>query len=108
MEKSSITPLPPDDKTWRSDLKARIQGARQQVLLSANQTQIRLYHEIEREILDRQERQGWGAKVIDQLSADLREAFPDMRGFSRRNLIYMMKFAQNCPDMQLCSRALRN
>ena len=86
-------------------LKSRIQGARQQILLAANQTQIRLYYEIGQEILERQEQQGWGAKVIDRLSADLREAFPDMKGFSRRNLIYMMKFAQSCPNMQFVQQS---
>ena len=44
---------------------------------------------------------GWGAKVIDQLSADLRAAFPDARGFSSRNLKYMKVFAQECPDLEI-------
>ena len=105
MKESSLTTLPTDYKDWLIQLKSRIQGARQQALLAANQTQIRLYHEIGREILERQEQQGWGAKVIDRLSADLREAFPDMKGFSRRNLIYMMKFAQCCPGMQFVQRS---
>jgi len=100
MKKTSLMPLPPDYKDWLTDLKSRIQGARQQILLAANQTQIRLYHEIGREILDRQERQGWGAKVIDRLSVDLREAFPDMKGLSASNLKYMRFFAQSCPDLQ--------
>jgi len=41
----------------------------------------------------RQEAEGWGAKVIDRLSADLREAFPDMHGLSSRNLLFMRAFA---------------
>lgn len=52
-------------------------------------------------ILDRQDRQGWGAKVIDRISADLRAAFPDMKGFSSRNLKYMSYFAKICPDLQI-------
>jgi predicted nuclease of restriction endonuclease-like (RecB) superfamily len=67
-------------------------------LLSANEEQIRLYHDIGREILDRQRRQGWGAKVIDRLSTDLRAAFPDMKGLSASNLKYMRFFAMECPD----------
>ncbi len=58
---------------------------------------MRLYHHIGTEILERQTRQGWGAKVIDRVSADLREAFPEMKGFSSRNLKYMKFFAQMCP-----------
>jgi predicted nuclease of restriction endonuclease-like (RecB) superfamily len=93
--------LPADYAQWLASLKQRIQGARQRGLLAANGEQIRLYHDIGREILDRQSQQGWGAKVIDQLSADLRGAFPDMKGFSSRNLKYMKAFAQQCPDLQI-------
>ena len=106
MKKTSLTTLPADYKDWLSRLKSRIQGTRQQILLAANQAQIRLYHEIGREILQRQEQQGWGAKVIDRLSADLRDAFPDMKGFSRRNLIYMMKFAESCPNLQFVQQSV--
>jgi hypothetical protein len=59
-----------------------------------------LYWDIGRMILDRQEREGWGAKVIDRLSADLREAYPDMQGFSARNLLFMRSFAEACPDAE--------
>ena len=98
MKRTSLTTLPADYKDWLTRLKARIQGTRQQILLAANQSQIQLYHEIGREILQRQEQQGWGAKVIDRLAADLREAFPDMKGFSAANLKYMRYFAQICPN----------
>ena len=104
MKKTSLSTIPADYKDWLTQLKTRIQGTRQQVLLSANQSQIRLYYEIGREILERQERQGWGAKVIDRLSADLREAFPDMKGLSSRNLKYMMYFAKNCPGIQFAQQ----
>jgi len=100
MSQSSLA-LPADYAQWVASLKQRIQGARQRALLAANGEQIRLYHDIGREILDRQGRQGWGAKVIDQLSADLRAAFPDARGFSSRNLKYMKVFAQECPDLEI-------
>lgn len=99
----SKTPLalPADYAQWLSSLKQRIGGARQRALLAANEEQIRLYHEIGREILERQSVQGWGAKVIDRLSADLRAAFPDMKGLSVSNLKYMRFFAQECPDRQI-------
>ena len=105
MKKTSLSTIPEEYKNWLTQLKTRIQGARQQVLLSANQTQIRLYYDIGREILERQEKQGWGAKVIDRLSADLREAFPDMKGFSSRNLLLMRRFAQNYPDLQIAQQS---
>jgi predicted nuclease of restriction endonuclease-like (RecB) superfamily len=90
--------LPADYFQWLANLKQRIHGARQRALLAANSEQIRLYHDIGREILERQNRQGWGAKVIDRLSADLRAAFPDMKGLSASNLKYMRYFASECPE----------
>jgi len=62
---------------------------------------VRLYHDIGREILVRQARQGWGAKVIDRLALDLAAAFPDMKGLSSRNLKYMKVFAELCPGLQI-------
>jgi predicted nuclease of restriction endonuclease-like (RecB) superfamily len=93
--------LPADYADWLAALKQRIRSARQRALLAANDEQIRLYHDIGRGILERQSRQGWGAKVIDRLAADLRAAFPDMKGFSSRNLKYMGYFAKMCPDLQI-------
>ena len=97
MSKKAII-LPPDYADWLASVKQRIAGARQRALLSANAEQIRLYHEIGRDILDRQSREKWGAKVIDHLSADLRAAFPDMKGLSSTNLKYMRVFAKECPN----------
>ena len=57
-----------------------------------------MYWTIGRDILVRQQEQGWGAKVIDRLSADLRREFPEMKGFSRTNLLYMRAFAEAYPD----------
>lgn len=94
-------PIPTDYGTWLADLKARIGGARARALMAANAEQIALYHELGREILTRQEREGWGSKVIDRLSADLRAAFPEMRGLSTRNLLYMRDFARAYPNPEI-------
>lgn len=93
--------IPGDYADWLASLKSRISGARQRATLAVNQELVRLYHQIGTEILERQNRQGWGAKVIDRLAADLREAFPEMKGFSSRNLKYMKFFAQMCPAGQI-------
>jgi predicted nuclease of restriction endonuclease-like (RecB) superfamily len=95
---SNLPTLPADYADWLTALKRRIQGARQRAVLAANAEQIRLYHDIGREILERQSQQGWGAKVINHLAVDLRAAFPDMKGLSASNLKYMRFFAQECPD----------
>ena len=53
----------------------------------------------------RQQVQGWGAKVIERLARDLKDAFPEIRGFSSRNLKYMAFFAELCPDGQFGQQA---
>jgi predicted nuclease of restriction endonuclease-like (RecB) superfamily len=101
IDKASVltaTATPSGYIEWLASVKKRISGARQRAVLSANEEQIRLYHDIGREILERQKRKGWGGKVIDHLSADLRAAFPGMKGLSVSNLKYMRFFAQECPD----------
>ncbi|MBW1873402.1 MAG: hypothetical protein JRJ19_15135 [Deltaproteobacteria bacterium] len=67
-------------------------------MLSANAGMILLNWDIGKGILAQQDQQGWGAKIIDRLSADLKDAFPEMGGFSPRNLKYMRKFAESWPD----------
>jgi len=57
-----------------------------------------LYWQIRRNIRQRQETDGWGARVIDRLSADLRHAFPEMKAFSARNFKYRRAFAVAWPD----------
>jgi len=80
------------------DLRTRIRGARIRAALSVNRELVLLYWRIGRAIAARQEAHGWGAQVIARLSADLRRAFPDMKGFSPRNLQYMRTFAGAYPD----------
>ncbi|WP_232439075.1 PDDEXK nuclease domain-containing protein [Burkholderia ubonensis] len=74
-----------------------MEHARQRAAASANRELVTLYWQIGRDILERQQQRGWGAKVIDQLARDLKDAFPDMRGFSPRNLKYMRALAQAWP-----------
>jgi predicted nuclease of restriction endonuclease-like (RecB) superfamily len=80
------------------EIKRGIQQERLRVVMSANSAMVLLYWDIGRMILDRQEREGWGARVIDRLSADLRGAYPDMHGLSPRNLKYMRAFAAAWPE----------
>ncbi len=89
-----------------ADLKERVATSRYKAALSVNKELILLYHHIGMQILDAQERQGWGAKVIDQLSKDLASEFPEMKGFSVRNLKYMRKFSEEYPDSQFVQEVL--
>lgn len=101
-----IVPLPPDYAAWLADLKNRIHAAQQRATLAVNRELVLLYWQIGRDILARQGREGWGAKVIDRLAQDLRNAFPDMKGFSARNLKYMRAFAEAWPDAQFVQEVL--
>jgi len=90
--------FPDDDANWLAGIKQRIVAARQRAALAANAELIGLYRQIGHEILERQAAQGWGSKVIERLARDLRAAFPDMKGLSRANLLYMRAFAEAWPD----------
>ena len=91
---------------WLEELKARIHAARQRATLAVNRELILLYWQIGRDILARQAEQGWGAKVIERLSHDLRTAFPEMKGFSPRNLKYMRAFAAAWEDAVIVQELL--
>lgn len=80
------------------DLKSRIRAARTRAALAANLELVLLYWQIGRDILERQGREGWGAKVIERLATDLRTEFPDMKGFSPRNMLFMRAFAEAYSD----------
>ncbi|KAB8332487.1 DUF1016 domain-containing protein [Scytonema tolypothrichoides VB-61278] len=87
-------------------LKERILSAQVKAALSVNRELVLLYWYIGHEILTRQQQQGWGAKVIDKLAADLRQAFPQMKGFSARNLKYIRAFAQAYPDEEFVQQVV--
>ena len=80
-----------------SDLKRRVRTTQFRAVRAANTEVLRLYWSVGRSILDRQRDQGWGAKVVDQISADLRREFPGQRGWSRRSLLYMRQVAEAWP-----------
>jgi predicted nuclease of restriction endonuclease-like (RecB) superfamily len=82
------------------ELKERIQNAQIRAAVAVNRELVLLYWQIGREILTRQQQQGWGAKVINRLAKDLQKSFPEMKGFSPRNLKYMRAFAEAYPDEQ--------
>ncbi|MEW5789364.1 MAG: PDDEXK nuclease domain-containing protein [Pseudomonadota bacterium] len=103
---ASLTPAPTGYADWLADLKTRIHNAQQRAALAVNRELVLLYWQIGRDILARQAEQGWGAKVIERLAHDLRTAFPDMKGFSRANLMYMRAFAEAWPDAEIVQQAV--
>ncbi|RLD59512.1 MAG: DUF1016 domain-containing protein [Bacteroidetes bacterium] len=77
---------------WLNNLKSKIRTTQIKAALSANSELIKLYWEIGKDIFEKQEIKGWGNSIVENLSKDLKAEFPNMKGFSRRNLFYMKKF----------------
>lgn len=92
--------------SWLMELKARIHTAQQKATLAVNRELVLLYWQIGRDILTRQAEQGWGAKVIERLALDLHSAFPQMKGFSRANLMYMRAFAEAWQEEAIVQQAV--
>ena len=101
-----LIPAPEGYADWLKQLKIRIHSAQQRATLTVNRELVLLYWQIGQDILARQASQGWGAKVIERLAHDLRVAFPDMKGFSPRNLNYMRAFAQAWSDAEFVQAVL--
>ena len=89
-----------------SDLKEKILSSQQKAIVSVNKELVLLYWEIGTIILKNQSEKGWGAKIIDSLSNDLKNTFPSMKGFSVRNLKYMRQFASTYSDISIVQELL--
>lgn len=102
----ALTEVPAGYADWLVALKTRIHAAQQRATLAVNRELVLLYWQLGQDILTRQAEQGWGAKVIERLAHDLHTAFPDMKGFSRANLMYMRAFAEAWPDAAIVQQAV--
>jgi predicted nuclease of restriction endonuclease-like (RecB) superfamily len=98
--------LPQGYASLLNDLKERIRTAQVRAAIAVNRELVLLYWSIGRDILVRQKEQGWGSRVIDRLASDLHREFPEMTGFSPRNLKYMRAFAEAWPDEQIVQAPL--
>lgn len=90
--------LPNGYAQWRKDIEHLIDTAKLHTALNVNVGTLTLYWNIGKRILHKQEQEGWGKQVIEQLSKDLISRYPDDRGYSKRNLGYMKSFAMQYPD----------
>ena len=95
---SSALLLPNDYTLWRKSIETLIDTAKLKAAINVNMELLSLYWNIGKQILDKQEKQGWGKKIIEQLSKDLMTKYPDDRGYSIRNLKYMRQFAVAYPQ----------
>jgi len=108
-EKPAALTQPPEGYAdWLAELKNRIHTARQRATLAVNRELVLLYWQIGRDILSRQAKQGWGAKVIDRLAHDLRTAFPEMKGFPPETSNICGPLPRHGRSRNLCRRCLHN
>jgi predicted nuclease of restriction endonuclease-like (RecB) superfamily len=96
-----MTKLPSNYRKWISELKESIQQSQARTLLRVNADMLILYWYIGKQLEEKIEKEGWGAKIIDKISADLQKSFPQIRGFSVRNLLYMKQLSAMWPDDML-------
>lgn len=99
--KDGNTLLPTGYNQWRKDIENLIDTAKLKTAISVNMGTLSLYWNIGKSILQKQEQEGWGKQVIEQLSKDLISRYPDDRGYSIRNLRYMKRFASEYPDFPI-------
>ncbi len=97
--------LTQDYQSFIEGIKSRILSSRYQAARAINKELILLYHHIGTQILEKQKAQGWGAKVIEHLSKDLKIAFPELKGFSVTNLKYMKLFAETYEAAEISQHA---
>lgn len=99
--KPDATPVEPEAyPLLLSEIKERVRSAQYDALRAVNKELVRLYWDIGRLIVDRQENAGWGKAVVERLSSDLRREFPGVRGFSVQNLWYMRQFYQEYRSLE--------
>lgn len=104
--KDGNTLLPTGYNQWRKDIENLIDTAKLKTAISVNMGTLSLYWNIGKSILQKQEQEGWGKQVIEQLSKDLISRYPDDRGYSIRNLRYMKRFASEYPDFPILQVSL--
>ena len=102
----SFSELPASYASTLEEIRTCLREARLRTVLAANVSLIATYWQIGQLICQRQDEQGWGAKVIDRLSADLREAFPGVEGLSARNLLSMKLLAVAFPGGEIAKQAV--
>lgn len=89
-----------------SDIKTRIRQAQVKATLSANADMIAMYWDVGRMIYERQQHEGWGTGVIPRLAKDIRNELPKVKGFSERNIGYMIRLAREYGDPAILQQAV--
>ena len=96
----------PDYKDWSASILNKIKITQTQTSIKVNAEMLTLYWEIGNSIIEKQQKNGWGSKIIEHLASDLSESFHESRGFSVRNLKYMRAFSEAYPNFPFVQVAL--
>ncbi|MEO6831150.1 MAG: PDDEXK nuclease domain-containing protein [Chitinophagaceae bacterium] len=88
------------------DIKLAIRKAQVRATFAVNAEMILLYWETGKMIAERQSQEGWSSKVIPNLAKDLKNEFRDLKGYSERNMGYMLRFAKEYPDKSILQQAV--
>jgi predicted nuclease of restriction endonuclease-like (RecB) superfamily len=109
MKKSRDTTLAltTDYKRFVTDLKSRIASARLAAARHVNRELVTLYWDIGRGIVEKQKELNWGESVVELVAAELRAAFPDMSGFSPRNVWDMKRLYEAYTSPDFLSQVVR-
>lgn len=96
--------LDKDYKHFLSDIKNRLKTSQIRAALAANSELIRFYWQLGADLIEKQKAFKWGDQFLEQLSHDMRQGFPEMQGFSKRNLEYMRRFALLYPEIDFAKQ----
>jgi predicted nuclease of restriction endonuclease-like (RecB) superfamily len=107
-EPSGLEGAPVGYAEWLADLKARVAESQQRAARSLNANLLGLYWHLGHELAAKTRLGTYGANVVDRLARDLKAAFPEMRGFSPRNLRYMRRFSELWPEPEIWQQLLPN
>jgi len=90
--------VPKEYQELLARLKDKIRRAQATAVYTVQYQMLATYWEIGHSIRSQEKKTGWGAKIVDRLARDLKIEFPEMTGFSPRNLRYMREFSKAYPD----------
>jgi predicted nuclease of restriction endonuclease-like (RecB) superfamily len=93
-------------KHFLSGIKERLQAAQIRAALAANNELIQFYWELGNDLIEKQKSHQWGSGFLEQFSHDMRQAFPEMQGFSKRNLEHMRRFATLYPKIEFAKQSV--
>lgn len=94
-------PIPQEYKNLLKEIKQKVKSSQLKAAVAVNCELIQLYWDIGHSVLEKQSKEGWGAKISEKLGKDLQSTFPNIKGFSPRNIRFMVQFAKEYPDLAI-------